>query len=121
MAVHATEGDSMFPRSRPLTGRSRIWGTGHYVPSHVVTNEDLERALETTDEWIVERTGIRFRRRASDDEATSDLAAVASASALEAAGITAGDLDLIIVATLTADSPMPSCAVHVQRKLGAPM
>jgi len=83
-----------------------------------MTNADLEEVVETSDEWISTRTGIRSRRIAADGEATSDLATAAARKALEAAGLGVPDLDLIIVGTVTPDSPIPGCAVHVQRKLG---
>ena len=98
--------------------RACIVGTGRYVPERVVTNADLAKIVDTSDEWIVTRTGIRERHHV-DDEMTSDLAAGAGKQALEAAGISGADLDLIIVATVTPDTPMPACAVHVQQKLGA--
>ena len=99
--------------------KSRILGTGHYVPEKVVSNVDLEKLVETSDAWIAERTGIRRRRVAADGENTSDMAAAAGRRALEAAGLNAADLDMIIVGTISGDSPMPACAVHVQQKLGA--
>jgi 3-oxoacyl-[acyl-carrier-protein] synthase-3 len=105
--------------SAPNHPRSRILGTGRYAPAKVVSNADLEKVVETSDSWITERTGIRRRHVAADGEVTSDMAAAAARSALEAAGLTAADLDLIIVGTISGDTPLPSCAVHVQRKLGA--
>ena len=105
--------------SAPNHPRSRILGTGRYTPAKVVSNADLEKVVETSDSWITERTGIRRRHVAADGEVTSDMAAAAARSALEAAGLTAADLDLIIVGTISGDTPLPSCAVHVQRKLGA--
>jgi 3-oxoacyl-[acyl-carrier-protein] synthase-3 len=98
---------------------SRIAGTGGYLPAKVLTNRDLERMVETTDEWIYTRTGIRQRHIAADDENTSDLALHASRKALEAAGIAPADLDLIIVATTTPDMVFPSTACILQAKLGA--
>lgn len=98
---------------------SRILGTGHYVPERILTNADLERLVETTDAWIVGRTGIRERRIAGVGEASSDMAAAAARSALEAAELDAKDLDLIIVGTVTPDMPLPSTAAFVQRKIGA--
>ncbi|HKU70269.1 MAG TPA: beta-ketoacyl-ACP synthase III [Burkholderiales bacterium] len=98
---------------------SRIAGTGGYLPAKVLTNRDLEKIVDTTDEWIHSRTGIRQRHIAADDEKTSDLALQASRKALEAAGITAADLDLIIVATTTPDMVFPSTACILQAKLGA--
>ena len=103
----------------PRTPRSRIAGTGKYVPAQVRSNADLERMVDTSDAWIVERTGIRERRVAAEGELTSDMAAAASRSALEAAGIAATELDLIIVCTVTPDMPLPSTAMFVQRKIGA--
>ena len=97
---------------------SRIVGTGSYLPEKVLTNRDLELAVDTTDEWIYTRTGIRQRHIAADGEATSDLALEASRSALRAAGIAAGDLDLIVMATTTPDMVFPSTACLLQAKLG---
>jgi 3-oxoacyl-[acyl-carrier-protein] synthase-3 len=97
---------------------SRIVGTGSYLPEKVLTNRDLELAVDTTDEWIYTRTGIRQRHIAADDEKTSDLALKASRSALRAAGTAAGDLDLIVVATTTPDMVFPSTACLLQAKLG---
>ena len=97
---------------------SLILGTGRYVPAKVLTNGDLEKLVDTSDAWITERTGIRERRIAKDGENTSDMATAAGRAALEAAGVAAADLDMIIVATVTGDSPMPATAVHVQAKLG---
>ncbi len=98
---------------------SRITGTGSYLPSHVVTNADLERTVETTDEWIRSRTGIRERRKAADGETTGDLAYQASVRALQAAGVDAADLDLIILGTTTPDLIFPSTACLLQHRLGA--
>lgn len=97
---------------------SRISGTGSYLPSKILTNADLERMVETTDEWIVARTGIKERHIAADDEFTSDLACHAAKNAITSAGISAADIDLIIVATTTPDKIFPSVATMVQRKLG---
>ncbi|EXX84639.1 3-oxoacyl-ACP synthase [Paenibacillus darwinianus] len=96
-----------------------IIGSGKYVPERVLTNQQLEQMVETNDEWIVSRTGIRERRIAAEYEATSDLAYQASVRALAAAGLTAEDLDLIIVATVTPDMFFPSTACLLQDKLGA--
>ena len=98
---------------------SRIVGTGGYLPAKVLANRDLEQMVDTTDEWIYTRTGIRQRHIAADDEKTSDLALVASRGALAAAGIAPADLDLIIVATTTPDMIFPSTACILQAKLGA--
>jgi 3-oxoacyl-[acyl-carrier-protein] synthase III len=98
---------------------SRVVGTGSYLPAKVLTNRELERMVDTTDEWIYTRTGIRQRHIAADGENTSDLALHASRRALEAAGITAADIDLIVVATTTPDMVFPSTACLLQSKLGA--
>lgn len=98
--------------------RSRILGTGAYAPERVLTNFDLEKSVDTSDEWIRERTGIRERRIASPDQTTSDMALVAARRALEAANLRPADLDMIVVATVTADMPMPACAAFLQHKLG---
>jgi 3-oxoacyl-[acyl-carrier-protein] synthase-3 len=96
-----------------------ISGTGKYLPEKVLTNADLQRIVDTSDEWITERTGIKERRIAAEDEATSDLAIKAGRDALENAGVEAADLDLIIVATFTPDMFFPSTACFVQKALGA--
>ena len=97
---------------------SKIVGTGSYLPDRVVTNQELQTRIETTDEWIVSRTGIEARHVAADDELTSDLALQAGRRAMEAAGVTADDIDLIIVATTTPDMVFPSTACLLQAKLG---
>ncbi|MCA1979242.1 MAG: ketoacyl-ACP synthase III [Thiobacillus sp.] len=97
---------------------SRILGTGSYLPAHVLTNADLERMVETTDQWIVERTGIRERHIAAEGEFTSDLATQAARAALDAAGLAPDDIDLLLVATTTPDLVFPSTACIVQAKLG---
>lgn len=101
--------------------RSVVTGVGGYLPNEVVTNDDLSKVVETSDEWIQERTGIRQRHRAAPDQAVSDLAVEAARQALERAGRTAADVDLIIVATTTGDLTFPATATIVQRKLGAPV
>lgn len=102
-------------------GSIRILGTGFYVPPKVLTNSDLqEMGLDTTDEWIVQRTGVSERRIADPDIATSDLAYDASLKALDMAGMTAKELDLIIVATITPDTGCPSAANWLQAKMDAP-
>ncbi|WP_437339107.1 beta-ketoacyl-ACP synthase III [Sorangium sp. So ce394] len=98
--------------------KSRILGTGSYAPARVLHNTDLEKIVDTSDSWISERTGIRRRHIAAEGELTSDMAAAAGRSALASAGLSAADLDMIIVGTISGDSPMPACAVHVQQKLG---
>jgi 3-oxoacyl-[acyl-carrier-protein] synthase-3 len=105
--------------SSPPVPRSRILGTGHYLPPNVRTNFDLEKMVETSDAWITERTGIKERRIAPDDIVTSDMATMAAQRALEAAELKPTDLDMIIVGTVTPDCPMPATAVFVQQKLGA--
>lgn len=99
--------------------RSRITGTGSYAPKNILTNFDLEKKVDTSDEWITERTGIKERRIAKDTETTSDLCLEASKNALQAAGVKPSEIDLIIVATMTGDMPMPSTACRLQKKLNA--
>ena len=96
-----------------------VTGVGSYVPTRVLTNADLEKMVATTDEWIVSRTGIKERRIAAQDEFTSDMAALAAHKAMLMAGVTADQIDLIIVATITPDMPFPNTACLVQRKIGA--
>ena len=100
-------------------GYGRITGWGKYTPERVLTNDDLGRIVDTSDEWIVARTGIRERRIASDDETTSTMAVEASRRALERAGLEPGELDLIILSTLTPDMIIPPCANLVEDALGA--
>ena len=100
--------------------RSAVTGVGSYLPEQVVTNADLAKIVDTSDEWIVERTGIRQRHKARDDQPTSDLAVEASKRALADAGRGVEDVDLIVVATTTPDMTFPSVASIVQRKLGVP-
>ena len=99
--------------------RVAITGSGSYLPETVLTNADLEKMVDTSDEWIVTRTGIRERRIAGDGVATSDLAAEAGRRALAGAGLDPKDVDLVIVATITGDRPFPSTACIVQEKIGA--
>lgn len=96
-----------------------ILGTGSYVPEKILTNHMLEEMVETSDEWIRTRTGIQERRIAEADTATSDLALAAAKRALEAAAVSAEELDMIIVATITPDMAFPSTACILQDKLGA--
>ena len=97
---------------------SRILGTGSYLPARILTNADLEKLVETNDQWIVERTGIRERHIAAEGELTSDLATQAARAALEVAGLAPDDIDLLLVATTTSDLVFPSTACIVQSKLG---
>jgi 3-oxoacyl-[acyl-carrier-protein] synthase III len=101
-----------------VTHYAKIVGTGSYLPAKVLTNHDLERMVDTTDEWIYTRTGIRQRHIAADGEATSDLALQASRNALEAARMAPADIDLIVVATTTPDMVFPGTACILQAKLG---
>ncbi|MES3039378.1 MAG: beta-ketoacyl-ACP synthase III, partial [Bdellovibrionota bacterium] len=98
--------------------RSRISGTGSYLPEKVLTNFDLEKMVDTNNQWIIERTGIERRHVAAPDEATSDLGLKAAQKALAEAGLTAKDLDCIIFGTVSGDQPMPSTACYLQHKLG---
>lgn len=97
-----------------------ILGTGSYAPERVLTNDDLAHMVETSDEWIRTRSGIRERRVAAPNESTSDMAVHAARRALDDAGLTAAEIDLLVVATITPDTPMPACACLVQHKLGLP-
>jgi len=109
------------PRAKHnFVGRTcSIAGIGSYVPEKILTNHDLEKMVETTDDWITTRTGIKQRRIAAKDEFTSDLAAKAAQRAMKMADITADKIDLIIVATITPDMPFPATACIVQHKIGA--
>lgn len=98
--------------------RARVIGTGSYLPARIVTNDQLAETVDTSDEWIVERTGIRQRHLAAEGELTSDLATAAGMTALERGGVGAGRIDLLVVATSTPDNTFPACATAVQRKLG---
>ncbi len=106
-------------RSNKALRTVSIIGTGSYVPERVLTNAELEKMVDTTDEWITSRTGIKERRIAAPGELTSNMAAKAAERAFEQAGITAEEVDLIIVATVTPDTFFPSTACHVQRQIGA--
>ena len=103
----------------PVRPRSRILGTGHFLPPVVRTNADLEKLVDTSDAWITERTGIKERRVAPEGIVTSDMATSAAQEALAMAGLKATELDMIIVGTVTPDMPMPATAAFVQQKLGA--
>ena len=97
---------------------AKISGTGSYLPANRVSNDDLAQKVDTSDEWITARTGIKFRHIAAENEKTSDLAAEAARRALDAAGLDSDEIDLIIVATATPDMQFPSTATIVQQKLG---
>src|SRR5438309_2814609 len=111
------------PRSSPRSARNQrtvsIIGTGSYTPEKILTNEDLSKMVDTSDEWITSRTGIKERRIAAKDEFTSDLAARAAMRAIQKAGISPTQIALTIVATITPDMPFPSTACLVQQKIGA--
>jgi 3-oxoacyl-[acyl-carrier-protein] synthase-3 len=109
------------PRAKNnFVGRTcSIAGIGSYVPEKILTNHDLEKMVETSDDWITTRTGIKERRISAKDEFTSDMAAKAAQRAMKMAGVTADQIDLIIVATITPDMPFPATACIVQHKLGA--
>lgn len=99
--------------------RTRIAGTGSYLPEKRLSNEDLEKMVDTNDQWIRERTGIRFRHIAADNQVTSDLAYQAATRALEAANTSVDEIEMILFATVTPDQPMPNTACILQHKLGA--
>jgi 3-oxoacyl-[acyl-carrier-protein] synthase-3 len=107
------------PRSKRQTRSVHIVGTGSYVPDRVLTNADLEKMVDTTDEWIVSRSGIKERRIAPDYMCTSDMGAEAARRAMEQAGVREDEIDLIICATITPDMPFPATACLIQQKLGA--
>ena len=111
------------PRSSPQSAKPQrtvsIIGTGSYVPERKLTNADLAKIVETDDEWITSRTGIKERRIAADDEFTSDMGAKAALSAMEQAGISGDEIDLILVATATPDMIFPATACFIQTKIGA--
>src|SRR5881396_3619894 len=111
------------PRSSPRPGKAlrtvSIIGTGSYVPEKILTNEDLSRMVDTTDEWITTRTGIKERRVAAKDEMTSDMAAKAALNAIEQAKVSPEEIDLLLVATATPDMVFPATACFVQKKIGA--
>ena len=111
------------PRSSPPSAKTQrtvsIIGTGSYVPEKILTNEDLSRMVDTSDEWITTRTGIKQRRIAAKDEHTSDMAAKAALKTIEQAKISPAEIDLILVATATPDMLFPATACFVQKKIGA--
>src|SRR5699024_11064070 len=96
-----------------------IIGVGHYLPEYILTNKDLEKMVDTTDEWIRTRTGIETRHIAKKEEETSDMAYYAAKNALDHSGLEAEDIDMILVATVTGDQSFPSVACQIQEKLGA--
>ena len=98
--------------------RSRIIASGSYLPENAVTNDDLSKTIETTHEWIVQRTGIEQRHFSADDELTSDLGYKAAKQAIENAGLKPNDIDMIVVGTTTPDRTLPSTAIYIQKKLG---
>src|SRR5258705_13564666 len=110
------------PRSRPRSARNQrtvsIIGTGSYTPEKILTNEDLSRMVDTSDEWITVRTGIKERRVAAKDETTSDMASRAAFTALEQAKVRPEDVDLILDATATPDILFPATACFVQNSIG---
>ena len=108
----------MIRRPEGIRGTT-IAGTGMYVPDRVLTNDDLAKMVDTSDEWIVERTGIRERRIAAPDQASSDMALIACQRALDMAGLEPGQVDHLVLATTTPDRILPSCACTVQKQLGA--
>jgi 3-oxoacyl-[acyl-carrier-protein] synthase III len=111
------------PRSSPHSAKTQrtvsIIGTGSYVPDKVLSNEDLSKLVDTSDEWITTRTGIKERRVAAKDEQTSDMATKAALKAMEQANVSAADIDMILVATATPDMLFPATACFVQKKIGA--
>src|SRR6267378_2180751 len=107
------------PRSNRALRTVSIIGTGSYVPEKILTNADLSRMVDTSDEWITTRTGIKERRIAAKDETTSDMATKAALSAIEQAGVSPEDIDMILVATATADMIFPATACFVQKNIGA--
>lgn len=121
MSPQTTQKKFKNPRAKyNFQGRTcSISGVGSYVPAKVLTNADLEKMVETSDEWITTRTGIKERHIAAENEFTSDLGAEAARRAMKMAGVTAEQIDLVIVATITPDMPFPSTACLIQNKLGA--
>jgi len=113
------EGLERLMRRKEDKRKIKITGTGFYAPPKILTNHDLEKMVDTSDEWIITRTGIRERRIASKEQATSDLAVEASRKTLNDAGLKVKDIDLIITATSTPDTPFPSTACWIQKGLGA--
>ncbi|GJQ28480.1 MAG: 3-oxoacyl-[acyl-carrier-protein] synthase 3 [Phycisphaerae bacterium] len=115
----STTSQSAIVASRPLPAAlCAIAGLGHYLPDRIITNDELAQTVDTSDQWIMERTGISGRRCAAPEEATSDMAHRAALEAMADAGVTAEDLDLILLATSTPDTPVPSTACYLQARLG---
>ena len=110
---------SKVPRPGEIVRRARIVGTGSYLPERVLTNAHLEKMIDTTDEWIVSRTGMKERHIAAEGEAASDMASVAAGHALESCGVEASDVDLLLVATSTPDMVFPSTGCLTQARIGA--
>ena len=118
---YRTRSDAVPLRSFKAKGRpSAIAGVGVYAPDRVLSNFDLEKMMDTSDKWITERTGIHRRHIAAEGTTTFDLATKAARSALDAAGVSAKDLDMILVGTSSPDGPFPSVACRVQNELDAP-
>jgi 3-oxoacyl-[acyl-carrier-protein] synthase III len=111
---------TFFLRSRMSSPSTVILGTGSYAPDRILSNNDLTRMVDTSDEWIRSRSGIRERRIAAENESTSDMGVHAAKRALADAGVAAAEIDLLIVATVTPDLPMPATACLIQHKLGVP-
>jgi len=111
--------DAIYLEMLEMSKVAKIRGTGVYLPEKILTNQDLEKIVDTTDEWIVSRTGMKERRLAAEDEFTSDMGAKAGLCAIQDAGLCAEEIDFILVATLTPDYPFPSTACLVQQILGA--
>ena len=119
MRPHAVSAPRHLPTG-PAALSPAILGTGSYAPERVLTNDELSRMVDTSDEWIITRSGIRERHIARPDEPTSEMGVQAGRRALEDAGLKAADIDLLIVATMTPDRPMPAAACMIQHKLGVP-
>jgi 3-oxoacyl-[acyl-carrier-protein] synthase III len=112
----------MMTKGNPIANqgrRVRIAGTGSYLPERILTNADLQKMVDTTDEWILSRTGIRERHIAREDEATSDMCVAAARQAMESAGVSPMDIEMIIVGTITPDMPFPNTACLLQNAIGA--
>lgn len=117
--MSGTNKDTSSRSGNPAVRTVSITGTGSYAPERVLTNADLEKMVDTTEEWIVSRTGMQKRHIAADGETTSDMGAEAAKKAIEDAGLTAADVDLIVAPTITPDMPWPNTGCLIQHKLGA--